>query len=54
MSVTIADPDPDSVALQVRDVDAGSTIRTSITDRPFGATFTFEGPEGHPLTAHGG
>ncbi|WP_275460960.1 hypothetical protein [Streptomyces noursei] len=50
MSVTVAD----SVARQVRDVDAGSTIRTPITDRPFGPAFSFEGPEGHPLTAHGG
>ncbi|MGX7760573.1 VOC family protein [Streptomyces angustmyceticus] len=33
---------------------AGIKILTPITDSPFGPMFSFEGPEGYTLTAHGG
>ncbi|MFE6741092.1 VOC family protein [Streptomyces tubercidicus] len=33
---------------------AGVTILTPIRDSPFGPMFSFEGPEGYTLTAHGG
>lgn len=33
---------------------AGIKILTPIADSPFGPMFSFEGPEGYPLTAHGG
>ncbi|GAA2596212.1 VOC family protein [Streptomyces tubercidicus] len=33
---------------------AGITILTPIRDSPFGPMFSFEGPEGYTLTAHGG
>ncbi|WP_336049091.1 VOC family protein [Streptomyces sp. CA2R101] len=33
---------------------AGIKILTPITDSPFGPVFSFEGPEGYTLTAHGG
>ncbi|AEW99214.1 VOC family protein [Streptantibioticus cattleyicolor] len=35
-------------------VAAGVTILTPITQSPFGPMFSFEGPEGYTLTAHGG
>ncbi|WP_274911008.1 VOC family protein [Streptomyces sp. WZ-12] len=33
---------------------AGVKILTPLTDSPFGPMFSFEGPEGYALTAHGG
>ncbi|WP_432142170.1 VOC family protein [Streptomyces sp. bgisy084] len=33
---------------------AGVKILTPIADSPFGPMFSFEGPEGYTLTAHGG
>ncbi|MCR8578525.1 VOC family protein [Streptomyces sp. Isolate_219] len=33
---------------------AGIKILTPIADSPFGPMFSFEGPEGYTLTAHGG
>ncbi|WP_433444770.1 VOC family protein [Nonomuraea sp. CA-141351] len=33
---------------------AGIKILTPMTDSPFGPMFSFEGPEGYTLTAHGG
>lgn len=33
---------------------AGITILTPMADSPFGPVFSFEGPEGYLLTAHGG
>ncbi|MEU6327876.1 VOC family protein [Streptomyces sp. NPDC047049] len=33
---------------------AGIKILTPLTDSPFGPVFSFEGPEGYTLTAHGG
>ncbi|GES09534.1 hypothetical protein Amac_031300 [Acrocarpospora macrocephala] len=33
---------------------AGIKILTPMADSPFGPVFSFEGPEGYMLTAHGG
>ncbi|TQF04716.1 VOC family protein [Kitasatospora acidiphila] len=43
-------------AHQLRDqlTTAGVRILTPIADSPFGPMFSFEGPEGYTLTAHGG
>ncbi|MFH8348949.1 VOC family protein [Streptomyces sp. NPDC018045] len=35
-------------------VAAGVKILTPMADSPFGPVFSFEGPEGYTLTAHGG
>ncbi|WP_369218484.1 VOC family protein [Streptomyces flavofungini] len=35
-------------------VAAGVKILTPMADSPFGPMFSFEGPEGYTLTAHGG
>ncbi|MFE6690222.1 VOC family protein [Streptomyces sp. NPDC057743] len=35
-------------------VAAGIKILAPVTDSPFGPMFSFEGPEGYALTAHGG
>lgn len=35
-------------------VAAGIKILTPMADSPFGPMFSFEGPEGYTLTAHGG
>ncbi|MFF0739258.1 VOC family protein [Streptomyces sp. NPDC004111] len=44
-----------SDAQQLHDqlVAAGTKILTPITESPFGPMFSFEGPEGYVLTAHG-
>ncbi|MEV1023078.1 hypothetical protein [Streptomyces sp. NPDC050264] len=36
------------------DPTAGIKILTPMADSPFGPMFSFEGPEGYTLTAHGG
>lgn len=45
-----------SDAHKLRDqlIASGIKILTPMADSPFGPTFSFEGPEGYTLTAHGG
>ncbi|GGP59717.1 VOC family protein [Saccharothrix coeruleofusca] len=43
----------DAQALHDRLADAGVPIAKGIGDSPFGKTFTFIGPEGYAITAHG-
>ncbi|WP_407555339.1 VOC family protein [Streptomyces sp. Pv4-95] len=45
---------PDAQQLHDQLVAADITILTPMTDSPFGPMFSFEGPEGYTLTAHGG
>ncbi|MFH8403403.1 VOC family protein [Streptomyces sp. NPDC018019] len=47
---------PTSDAQQLHDqlTAAGVKILSPIEDSPFGPKFSFEGPEGYTLTAHGG
>ncbi|MFE7409471.1 VOC family protein [Streptomyces laurentii] len=45
---------PDARRLHDQLADAGITIVEPLTDSPFGPKFSFEGPEGYTLTAHGG
>ncbi|WP_169333921.1 hypothetical protein [Nocardia pneumoniae] len=51
--MTINVDGPDCVALQVRDVEAAGVVSPPQVG-PFGRTFTFLGPEGYAITAHGG
>ncbi|MGA6158049.1 VOC family protein [Stenotrophomonas sp. NPDC087984] len=44
----------DAQALHDQLADAGVTIVAPPQDSPFGRTFTFIGPEGYAITAHGG
>jgi predicted enzyme related to lactoylglutathione lyase len=44
---------PDAQALHDQLSAGGVTILTPITDSPFGPKFSFTGPEGYVLTAHG-
>lgn len=44
----------DAHQLHDRLVAAGVKIVETMTDSPFGPKFSFEGPEGYTLTAHGG
>ncbi|MFK0290546.1 VOC family protein [Streptomyces sp. NPDC090442] len=44
----------DARRLHDRLAAAGIRILTPPTDSPFGPMFSFEGPEGYALTAHGG
>ncbi|MEV7871785.1 VOC family protein [Streptomyces sp. NPDC088124] len=44
----------DAHTLHDRLTAAGITILSPMRDSPFGPTFSFEGPEGYALTAHGG
>ncbi|MEU3369203.1 VOC family protein [Streptomyces sp. NPDC006660] len=44
----------DAVRLHDQLVAAGVQIVEPLTDSPFGPKFSFEGPEGYVLTAHGG
>ncbi|GGV27602.1 glyoxalase [Actinomadura cremea] len=44
----------DAQELHDRIAAAGVSIISPPTDSPFGRTFTFEGPEGYAITAHGG
>ncbi|MEU5209316.1 VOC family protein [Streptomyces sp. NPDC020742] len=44
----------DARALHDQLAAAGVAILSPIKDSPFGPTFTFAGPEGYALTAHGG
>lgn len=43
----------DAVALHDGLRAAGVDVLTPVTDSPFGPTFSFVGPEGYVLTAHG-
>lgn len=43
----------DAPALHDRLVDAGVQVLTPVAGTPFGPTFSFVGPEGYVLTAHG-
>ncbi|NDZ79904.1 VOC family protein [Streptomyces sp. SID10853] len=45
---------PDAHALHEQLDAAGVKILTPMADSPFGPMFSFEGPEGYTLTAHGG
>ncbi|WP_435241716.1 VOC family protein [Streptomyces cucumeris] len=45
---------PDAHQLHKQLVAAGIKILAPMTDSPFGPVFSFEGPEGYTLTAHGG
>ncbi|WP_382465987.1 VOC family protein [Streptomyces noursei] len=45
---------PDAHRLHDQLVAAGVTILTPMASSPFGPMFSFEGPEGYTLTAHGG
>ncbi|MFD9816736.1 VOC family protein [Streptomyces sp. NPDC059080] len=45
---------PDTQQLHDRLVAAGIKILTPMAESPFGPMFSFEGPEGYRLTAHGG
>ncbi|WP_030807798.1 VOC family protein [Streptomyces sp. NRRL S-337] len=45
---------PDARQLHDQLVAAGIKIVEPITNSPFGPKFSFEGPEGYTLTAHGG
>ncbi|MEU3711812.1 VOC family protein [Streptomyces catenulae] len=45
---------PDAQQLHDRLAAAGVTILTPMAESPFGPMFSFEGPEGYRLTAHGG
>ncbi|MEU6114132.1 VOC family protein [Streptomyces sp. NPDC047117] len=44
----------DAHALHDQLTTAGVKILTPVTESPFGPMFSFEGPEGYALTAHGG
>ncbi|MEU6484300.1 VOC family protein [Streptomyces sp. NPDC046887] len=44
---------PDAAALHDQLTAAGIKILTPVNDGPFGPFFSFEGPEGYVLTAHG-
>ncbi|WP_217169417.1 VOC family protein [Streptomyces sp. AC512_CC834] len=43
---------PDTRAFHDRLTEAGVEILTPVTDSPFGAMFSFVGPEGYVLTVH--
>ncbi|MFF2145706.1 VOC family protein [Kitasatospora sp. NPDC058190] len=45
---------PDAHQLRDQLAAAGVRILTPMADSPFGPMFSFEGPEGYTLTAHGG
>ncbi|WP_405412490.1 VOC family protein [Streptomyces decoyicus] len=45
---------PDAHQLHDQLVAAGTKILAPMADSPFGPMFSFEGPEGYTLTAHGG
>ena len=45
---------PDAHALHEQLSAGGVTILSPVADSPFGPTFSFVGPEGYVLTAHGG
>ncbi|MEU1803555.1 VOC family protein [Streptomyces sp. NPDC019937] len=44
---------PDAQALRDKLVADGVTVLTPLADSPFGPFFSFVGPEGYVLTAHG-
>ncbi|MEU7484251.1 VOC family protein [Streptomyces sp. NPDC042319] len=44
----------DAHALHDQLTTAGVKILTPVTESPFGPMFSFEGPDGYALTAHGG
>ncbi|MEU2789787.1 VOC family protein [Streptomyces sp. NPDC007100] len=54
LGVVLWFPTPDAHQLHDRLTAAGVTVLTPIEDSPFGPKFSFEGPEGYVLTAHGG
>ncbi|MCX5387330.1 glyoxalase/bleomycin resistance/extradiol dioxygenase family protein [Streptomyces sp. NBC_00083] len=47
-------PTPDAQGLHDQLVAAGIKIVEPLAESPFGPKFSFEGPEGYVLTAHGG
>ncbi|MEU7406150.1 MULTISPECIES: VOC family protein [unclassified Streptomyces] len=53
LGVVVWFPTSDAHQLHDRLAAAGVKIITPMTDSPFGPMFSFEGPEGYVLTAHG-